>query len=289
MRLAPGRLAPALFLSMLAAASLAEDPPPPPKPRALTDIEKKVLDKVNSYRKAAGLKDVSMDVELSGACQKHADYLVTNYTRQKSEGKTGVDEIEGRAGFTKEGQKAGLSSAVHYVEPVLSVEELMGTFGNRVAFLQANLERIGLGVANGSNPAWYVVIDTRSGLTGAWADPFVLYPGDKQMNVPPLMKPGSQNPIPADKDGRAGFPITVCFKRSDTIANAKGTLKDAKGKEVAIWLVAPETSAEAKELRTIGIIAQDPLDRGVTYTAWFEADVNGAKLSKTWTFSTGKK
>ncbi|KAF0243879.1 MAG: hypothetical protein FD180_3004 [Planctomycetota bacterium] len=278
------------FIALIAAISItvAEDPKPVPKPRALTDWEKKVVDKINGYRKAAGVKEVSVSVELSNGCQKHADYLVKNYVEQKSEGATGNDEIDARPGYTPEGKKAGAVSDINYIEPLRAVDESMESVFQRAAMLQPDLEKIGIGVAC-PNKNWYVVIDVKSGLTAESPAPFVVYPGDKQAAVPLQYKPEGRNAIPDDKDARAGYPVTVTFRHLDTVESIKGTLKDVRGKEVPVWLVTPDTIADAKHLKSIAIIAQDPLERSTTYTAWFEAEVNGEKATKTWTFTTGKK
>jgi uncharacterized protein YkwD len=279
-----------LFVALCcaAAAARAEDPAPAAKARALTDWEKKIVEKINGFRKLAGVKEVAVDVGLSNACQKHSDYLVKNYASQKAEGAKGNDEIEGRAGYTEEGKKAGLASDIAYVEPIRALDECIASLFQRASLLQPDLEKIGIGVSC-PNRDWYVVLDTKSKVTAESPVPYALYPADKQAAVPLQYAPEGRNPVPGDTDGRAGYPVTVTFRRFDKIDRITATLKDSRGKEVPVWLVKPDSIPDFEHLRTIAMFSQDPLEKTTTYTASFEAEVNGTMVTKSWSFTTGKK
>src|SRR5688572_15962917 len=117
------RASPAIVAACLCLAVLAE--PPKKKPAPLGEHEQKVLDRVNHYRKIAGLKPVASDEKYSAGCLSHAKYLLANYDHHLSAGVSMHAEVQGRDGFSKEGAEAGKASNIHYEEPVKSVDGLM--------------------------------------------------------------------------------------------------------------------------------------------------------------------
>ncbi len=54
--------------------------------RYAEDLDEKILTRVNAVRRAAGLRRIHLDAELSRACQSHARYLALNHHRPAAQG-----------------------------------------------------------------------------------------------------------------------------------------------------------------------------------------------------------
>src|SRR5262249_12668207 len=149
-----------------------------------------------------------------------------------------------------EGKDAGLKSdiAIGDYEPLDGLDAWMATLYHRIPILEPRLERIGFACARGRRGGWVTLLNVLSGrATGDRPSP-VFYPPADQVGVP-LNFPNSgevPNPIPEDKTGKAGYPITAIFPRKDSLRNAVATLTDAQGKEVACWFSSPEKLANPK-------------------------------------------
>jgi len=120
--------------------------------------------------------------------------------------------------------------------------------------------------------------------------PVVLYPADGQKDVPLAFSPEIPDPIPESADKRAGYPVTAIFSEGALVKDVKASLKDADGREVAVWLSTPEKPAAADYQRnTVGLIAQEPLKPATTSTVAIAARVTGKPWLRTWSFTTAGK
>ncbi|MCE9584308.1 MAG: CAP domain-containing protein [Planctomycetes bacterium] len=273
-------------LALGALLAHGEDPLP-----AADETSAKVLEKVNAYRKLAGQPAVKMDEELSKGCRAHAEYLKTNEGQPSTQGLGAHKEDAKLPGYTIEGEKAGGSADISFEDPVPSIDGLMATLFHRVPLLDPGLEKIGFGAIHGDK-GWYVVVDVMSGrkgggkATGKGPQP-VLYPRDKQKDVPHEFSGELPNPIPDDKDGRAGYPITAQFPGGIPVKEASVGLKDADGKLLDCWVSSPEKPADARYQRnTICAMPKDVLKPGATYTVMMAAKVGGRPWSAEWKFTT---
>ena len=100
------------------------------------------------------------------------------------------------------------------------------------------------------------------------------------------------NPIPDDKDGKAGYPITASFP-SAVLTGASGfVVIDIAGNEVACWFSSPEnpanpTSRPPIKRSTICLIAKDPLKSNTVYRVHLQGELTGRPWEKKWKFTTG--
>jgi len=255
---------------------------------------KKVLDKVNVYRASAGLKPVALDDAQSQACQKHARYLVINEGHPSLQGLDAHKEDPKLPGYSKEGHEAGMASdiAIGDYEPIDAVDSWMATLYHRVPILEPGLKSIGFGCARGRRQGWATVMNVGTGRDKGTRPHAVFYPAPDQADVP-LTFPNSgeePNPIPEDKDGRAGYPITAFFPQKDPLLKASGTLMNDKGVEVPCWFSTPEVPANPKFARnqgnTVCLIAKDPLVPRTTYHVHLKGTLAGKPWEKKWKFTT---
>ncbi len=256
----------------------------------------KTLTRVNRIRQQAGLDPVELDDDLSQACRSHAKYLVINARRPETQGLGVHREDPKLPGFTPEGQKAAKASdiALGDYQPIDALDGWMATLYHRVPILERGLRRIGFGCARGERLGWVTVLDVASGRENAPQTGPVIWPVEDQMEVPLNFPPGGEmpNPIPHDKSGRAGYPITATFPLKARLFNAEGKLEDAKGQPVACWFSSPDAPAnpQFKEHQgtTVCLIPKAPLRPEHTYRVTLKGESADRAWKKSWSFTTAK-
>jgi len=247
-----------------------------------------VLERLNAHRHAAGLEPVAADPGLSKGCSLHAVYLVRNVDHPSTQGLGLHSEDPKLPGYSKEGERAGKAAVIFLgKEGPEAVEGWVGSLLHRIPLLQSRLRKVGYGVARGGPATVTSVLDATSGLGVGKDAPVVIYPADGQKDVPLLFSPEIPDPIPESADKKAGYPVTAMFSEGALVKDVKASLKDAEGRELAIWLSSPEKPAAPDYQRnTVGLIAREPLRPSTTYTAAIAARVTGKPWLRTWSFTT---
>jgi hypothetical protein len=255
----------------------------------LQDDATKALEKINAARKLCALEPVTLDAKLSAGCVAHAKYLIKNEGHASTQGLGAHSEDKKLPGYSVEGEKAAKSSDIHFVDPVKAVDGWMASLFHRVPILHPHLKTVGIGAEKGGQWGWVTLLDVMSGrVAGRTAGP-VAWPVDKQTDVPLAFGGEIPNPIPEDKDGKAGYPITVTFVNSEPVKEATATLKAGKD-AVEVWLSSPEKPADPRyQANTICLFPKDVLKPGTTYTVTMSAKVNNKPWTKTWSFTTAAK
>lgn len=263
-------------------------------------VETRALERINDYRKIAELPPVTVDPALSKACQAHADYMLKNYDVAFN-GKLNVhDEDSKLPGFSEAGRKAAKSSVISQGfgrgDGLAGIDVWMASFYHRVPLLDPGLAKIGVGFARqGQAGGCCLVVDKANGKVRPKQGKVVCYPVEDQKDVPRLFClgfPENPNPLPNNGDSKkAGQPITVTFfVDKPAVTAATGTLKDADGKEVPVWL----SWAEKPAVRGFGgnsicLIPQAPLLKNTTYTVSVACKTAGKEWKNSWKFMTGEK
>jgi uncharacterized protein YkwD len=258
---------------------------------------KKALAKVNEFRQAAGLEPVVLDEDLNRGCRHHAHYLVVNHDHPATQGLGAHEEDAKLPGFTEEGQRAGKAGniALGEFDPLASIDGWMATLYHRVPILDPRLKRIGFCCARGPRLGWITVLDVLTGREAGLLPAPLTYPAEDQKNIPLSFPAGGEvpDPIPEDKDGRAGYPITVTFPTGKVPVNITGNLKDDKDQEVPVWFSSPKKPANPKFVQhqgnTVCLIPMDPLRPSTSYRVQLQGELDGQAWSKTWSFTTGAK
>lgn len=293
----------------VAFASALEDVPPQhrsrarpvdldePAPRAAPAVAasspaaREVLERLNGYRSAAGLPQVSLDPQRSEAAAKHARYLAENLGHPATAGLAAHDEDPTLPGFSPEGRAAGQASLIAFSSdgaPEI-LDAWMGTLFHRVPLMQPALRKVGFARARaaGGRQVYVLEVGDRTGSSG---QP-VLYPPDGAEGVPTHLSPGElPNPIPDDGDGIAGFPVTVSFPPGLEVTAVRAVLRDARGRLVPHALSSPEHPVVAgAQQNTVALIAADPLEPGARYRVEVSAMVSGALFERAWSFQTSRR
>lgn len=266
---------------------------PDKKPYKLDSEEEKALKKVNEYRKIAGLKPVEVDEALSKGCKAHAEYLVKNSNHPSINEFSKHYEDPKLPGYTEEGEKAGKASDINtgVKDFSSSIDQFMATFYHRIPILRPHLKEIGFGYAKGGKWGYVSCLDVISGRdkTVKKVEPdVVIYPVDKQKDVPYDFASEKPNPIPKEGEGKGGYPITITFWNDVKVTNVKVKLMTGS-KNTDFYLSTPENPATSREQwNTICIIPKASLQSKTTYIVDVSCKIDEKDWQKKWTFETKK-
>jgi uncharacterized protein YkwD len=129
------------------------------------ELAERVLERVNTVRKKAGLAAVALDEKLSEGCLLHSRYLVTNADHPALKGLGVHNEDPSLPNATPEGAKAARASVIAWSsDPVECVDGWINSLYHRVPLLAPELKRIGFGsLPDRKNSQWFSVLDAGNG------------------------------------------------------------------------------------------------------------------------------
>jgi uncharacterized protein YkwD len=116
------------------------------KPRP--DLEAKMLILVNNERKAAGLKLLKADPEITPVARKHSEDMFSRgyFSHVSPEGTTPFDRLQkGKITFITAGENLALAQTL-----ALAHTGLMKSPGHRANILHKSFGRVGIGILDGS-------------------------------------------------------------------------------------------------------------------------------------------
>jgi hypothetical protein len=256
------------------AVSFRRDPLP------ISEGQKKVLIQFNQWRVMNGLPAVTIDQQLSDACNEHCAYMERHSELTHEQDKT-------KEGYTPAGCEAGKRSCIGEQGPVESVHLFYATFYHRLPLIHPGTKSIGVGAS-----ARYAAVDglTRRDRRIEWVYP-VIVPAPNTFGHLTHFAHEAPDPLPEGARG-AGFPITLTFQ-TGKITDAKVLLriKDEKGPELPVYLSSPEFPANPKRpdnRMSICAIPRAPLKPVTTY--WVKATylLDGVAKEHVWLFNTGR-
>lgn len=250
-----------------------------------------VLKGVNEERVEIGLTPRPEDVKLSADLQKHCKYEAMNNVLTHPEN-------PGQAGYTKEGNDAGMRSILSRGTPSEHVAAgMVGTYFHRQDVIRPETTAFGVGYEGN-----FGGIDGRSNMAKApphyWP---VLCPVPGQTGVGTNY--GKESPDACPGDNSAGYPITVYFG-TPRLKISSYSLKEvgpaaaqtppnrpipANTPSIDCYLLDPTQGASndfSGFQHCACIIPKDPLKVGIEYEVTLKVDVDGKPWSKTWRFST---
>jgi uncharacterized protein YkwD len=251
-------------------------------------IEARALAALNACRKKAGLEPVTLDAALSRPCSAHAHYLIQNMDHYYVPGFNFKDEAADLPGSSKEGREVARSALYHFVDPVAAIDHWMTSFLARSALLAPELKTVGLGFAHDGGGNWVSTIEAFRGRRGNRGSAIVLYPVDKQKDVP-AARLGEEHIdfVPPLKSAPQGYPITAGFPAGTSVREVAAILKDDAGKDVDIWLSTPDKPAVRQPPPNhICLAPRSALRAGSVYTVEVKAKVNGKAWTRAWSYTT---
>ena len=270
---------------------------------------------LNSFRGAVGLGLVAQNQQLDQAAKNHVNYLLTNSDVNVSaiDPATGRPlfhiEQQGRAGFTGV-QEIDRAKAAGYMGAYVGESGAYG-MGNGGAKVLADLaggiyhrqglmfqEQRDIGISMGGDSSQTTVIEFGYMTTPQRnaSDFLGVYPADKQANIPLASYPEVPNAYPelttyeAIQSG-ASYPINVVSKSFTTLTVSTFTVTE-QGQVDAMpaRLFTKDTDPNKLLQSNIAfLVARTAFKPNTTYTVRFVGAVDGAAMSKTWSFTTASK
>lgn len=239
----------------------------------------------NEIRAEMGLPGFVSDERINAAAAAHSRYQVLNRMTCHIEdpnkpgytGKAPWDRIQhfGFDGVCYEGACGGQT------DPRKAIQLLFDAPYHRIAFLQPGSPAVGIGFEGGAMTMDYAVSEQEG--TG-------ISPAPGQTGIP-LSWDGNESPSPLRVHGAygtVGYPIVFGWfsPRLENIKVKSMKLFTADGSEVATYVNTPDNDSE---LRFAGVMTPKVKLRPKTsYTAEVRATTDrGAKIDRTWTFTTG--
>lgn len=230
-----------------------DDKKPKEPPRELWAAQ--FVERLNQHRQEAGLGIVTLNAELSKAC----DRLTKDSAKR-------ADPAD------------GYEVAPH--EPLLALEPWMGRLASRTRLLNPDLQSIGIGIDQNARGECVTVIDIQRGR----GEPIVVFPTPKQTDVPISFSGSSDIP---DPKAAAGFPITVTFLPGKKVTGAQIELRDAQGKAIDGWTWTPDKPLRpGRTQNTIALIPKGLLQSTKVYQVKATAQVDGRAWNLAWSFTT---
>jgi uncharacterized protein YkwD len=252
---------------------------------------------INYRRTQLGVPTVTENALINNAAQGHSEYLRTNNVMSH-------DQVAGRPGFTGATLGERLNAAGYtlgsngyaYGEVIsgtsnssgfFMAEELVTAIYHRFVMFEPKFREIGTGAATASNGYNYFTADlaTRGGFgPGIAANAIVVWPFNGQTQVTPNFMSNSEQPDPVPDRNEVGYPISVHANIDAPVTVQTFTVRPRGGANLQVLAVSP--SGSATQRTAAAIIPLAPLRAATTYDVSFAGTVNGAPVSRDWSFTT---
>jgi Cysteine-rich secretory protein family len=241
---------------------------------------------VNHYRQLAALPPVKLDQSLSAGCMEHANYMVQNQGTEAMAGLNAHTQRPNLPGASAAG--AACAKAADLFPKVselnVAIDGWMAGLYHRRPMLDPQLERIGVGYARLPDGMLTAALrfENATRKRGGWP---VVYPADKQTNVP--LDYGAEVPNPIPNRGTGGYPITLQFPPFDKVTGVSAALNDAKGNAMEFYLSDPEHPATSfGQYGMICLIPKQSLQAQHAYSVRIDATWKGKPGTWKWSFTT---
>lgn len=266
----------------------------------------------NDFRSKLGLGLLAQNTKLDAANQNHMKYLMTNADVNFSAvdpktgrplfhledaarpNYTGTTELD-RAKFTQyPGLYVGEFGAYGKGQgAAVAITDLIGTVYHRAGLMFQFPREVGIAVSNDPNQTMVVTFGLTS--TGQYnaSNFFGTYPADKQTNVPRTAYIETPNPFPelaySDYSTRTSFPINVVSEQNTTLSVTSFTVTEAGQAAPHDVRLLTKDSDPNKQLaaNTAYLVGKSPFKSNTTYNVSFAGTINGAAVTKIWSFTTG--
>lgn len=252
---------------------------------------------INFRRAQVGVAVLSRNSMLETAAQGHADYQRINSTvdhvqKPGSPGYTGVtlgDRLA-NAGYVlvKPYAYGEIISATSSTSGFVLAEELVTAIYHRFVMFEPVFREMGTGAAITTGNYGYFTCDLGAnngygiGLGGGKA---VGYPVNGQTQVPTSFLSDNETPDPVPNLNEVGYPISMHADITATMTVQSFTVRPHGGAPLATRLLSHATDTETPP-SAAAIVPLAALQSGTAYDVAFSGAVDGAPLSRSWSFTT---
>lgn len=257
----------------------------------------------NAFRSKVGLGLMAQSKELDMASANHVNYLITNSDIDFSKvsaheesatrpGFTGVTNFD-RAKFAK---YAGTytTEQITYGAGASGLDKLLATVYHRVTMMHQGARDFGVKVGANAAKDIVLMLGGTQGNDQRNAGDFVTgYPYDKQTGVGRTTWPESPNPYQDlslnDYATKTSYPVSFTSEASTTLKVESFTITEA-GQSAALdtrLITADNDYLKKLPPNVAFVVGRAPFKANTTYNVSFKGTVNGAAVSKSWSFATG--
>jgi len=268
-------------------------------PTATNNIATDGLNWINYRRSQIGMPALARNAVIDTAAQGHSDYQRINnvVTHDQTAGKTGYTGARLQDRLQNAGYVFGSPNAIGEVISATSngsgfymAEELITAIYHRFVIFEPVFKEIGAGAATTSANYSYFTADfvANNGYgTGIAAGTIVTWPFNGQTQVPNNFNSDYEEPDPVPDRSVVGYPVSVHTNLDRTLTvqsftmRAHGTSSDL---ETRLLALGKDSNTTTKSAAAIVPLAQ--LASATTYDVSFSGAIDGAPVSRTWSFTT---
>ncbi|WP_288379356.1 CAP domain-containing protein [uncultured Massilia sp.] len=252
---------------------------------------------INYRRSQLGIPTVTENTLINNAAQGHSEYLRANNLMSH-------DQVAGRTGFTGVTLGDRLNAAGYtlpsngyaYGEVIsgttngsgfFMAEELVTAIYHRFVMFEPKFREIGTGAATATNRYNYFTADfaTRGGFgPGIASNAVAVWPFNGQTQVTPDFMSDTEQPDPVPNQNQVGYPISVHANIDAPVTVQTFSVRPRGGANLQVLQVFP--SGSATQRTAAAIIPLAALRAATTYDVSFAGTVNGAPVSREWSFTT---
>jgi len=256
-----------------------------------------------NYRRAQiGLPTLTENTMIDQAAQRHSDYQrvngITHVEDPAKQGFTGttLDKRMVAAGYTFHGANAigEVIAASTSTSGFYNAEQLITAIYHRFVIFEPVFKEIGTGAAMGASATAYTYFTAdmaaNNGLgQGLARGTVVTWPFSGQTEVTPNFFSDQEEPDPVDGVNEVGYPISVHANMSSTLSVQSFTVHPHGGANLSVKQIGNQTTnaqGQAVAPTAVAIVPLAPLAAKTTYDVSFNGTVDGAAVSKSWSFTT---
>lgn len=269
-----------------------------------------VFNAINDFRAITGLTVVAQSSSLDAAAQNHVKYLIANpdvdlaasnaktgqpnfhYEDAARPGFTGATVAE-RAAFEKYGSTSvGEVGSFGAAPPAELVANLVGSVYHRELLMNQALRDIG--IAHGSTGSQPLVVNLGYKTLQRNPSTYVgVYPTDGETGLRRSAAIEAPNPFPDVPASRiaqdTGYPVSISTEANTTLSVSSFTLSESgQSGTLDVRLLTSATDPNKLVLKNNAfIVTKSVLKPNTRYSVRFSGAVDGAPLTKEWSFVTG--
>lgn len=269
----------------------------PGAPVASNNIATDGFNWINYRRSQIGLAPLVRNSLIDNAALGHSNYLNSNNVVVHN-------QVKGKPGFTGETLYDRLSASGYGVTSVWGeviagvatksgfymAENLITAIYHRFLIFEPIFKEGGAGAAVNNSGYAYFTTDlagnSRYG-PGLPAGQIATYPFNGQLKVATSFSSDEEEPDPVPNQNVVGYPISVHANFDATVSVTTFTVRQrGAGADLTVRLLSKETDAVNTSRSVAAIIPLAPLLAATTYDVNFIGKVNGANVTRSWSFTT---
>lgn len=254
------------------------------------------LSAFNLFRKAVGLRGVTLDSGTSRGCYMHSRYLAKNgYLNPIFKSfRDYHTEDSANQFFTEEGKSAAAHSVVAGTKPTTAITEWMDTFYHRVPLLNPGLTAVGIGTwlssVDTSTPSCMDIVSFFKPAAGGSP---TIYPCPGQKNVKRNFNETGEMPAPVKEvdPAKLGTVVTLCWFGMEKIELLESSMQ-CERKEIEHYASSPGKPSNPEggtwSNCSIALIPKKPLPVSATIKIKVKCKIDSMEQSYEFEFQTGE-